>query len=95
MPTRFQIKCINKVERYNPHERIVSVGGFDNGSRWKISQIDAVQAILDQKHTFFVIQNGKEVEVVVATSASGHRYIRTEPDNERTNNLLNLPECPP
>jgi hypothetical protein len=94
MTTRFQIKCINKSDRLNPHERIVNVGGFDN-SRWKISQAYAVESILNGKHSFFVVQNGKEVEVVVATSAYGHKYIRTEPDNERTNNLLSLPECPP
>ncbi|MBL9044713.1 MAG: DUF3892 domain-containing protein [Myxococcales bacterium] len=36
---------------------------------------------------------GHRVAVVIARSASGHEYLKTEPDGELTNNLLALPEC--
>ncbi len=41
-----RITCINKTDRYNPHERIRYVGGVNpDGSRWKLSQEQAIEAI--------------------------------------------------
>jgi hypothetical protein len=34
-----EIKCINKSDRYDPHERILRVGGINpDGARWSLSQ---------------------------------------------------------
>ena len=32
-----RIKCINKSDRFNPHERITHVGGFTD-RQWKVTQ---------------------------------------------------------
>lgn len=38
MATRHEIKCINKSDRSNAHEKIIYVGGLNNdGSRWKLA----------------------------------------------------------
>ena len=95
MTIRAQIRCINKSDRLNPYERIISVGGINpNGNRWKLSQTDAIKGIEDQTYSFYVSQNGKEVDVIVAKSAYGHKYLKTTADGEQPNNLLSLPECP-
>jgi hypothetical protein len=95
MQSQHQIHCINKSDRFNPHERILSIGGIrSDGRRWKVSQEEAIAGILDGKWQFYVNVAGKPVNVIVATSAQGHKYLKTENDGEQPNNLLSLPECP-
>ena len=94
MSDSFQIHCINKSDRPNPHERILNVGGVHGGQRWKVSQQDAIAGIDAGKWSFFVSAAGRRVAVIVATSRFGNRYLKTEADGEHPNNLLSLPECP-
>ena len=89
-----EIQCINKSDRDNAHERIRRVGGIGGGSRWSITQEEAIALIENGKWTFFVRRNGQSVRVVVAVSRFGNKYLKTEADGEQPNNLLSLPECP-
>lgn len=95
MPTRHEIRCINKTDRYDPHERIMNVGGVNaDGTRWKITQQATVDGIERREWSFYVTRNGRTVDVIVAVSRFGHKYIKTEADGDQPNNLLSLPECP-
>jgi Protein of unknown function (DUF3892) len=94
MPQNLEVKSINKTDRYNPHDRIKNIGGFNSdGSRWKLSQHDAIAGIESGKWRFFVSVLNKPVWVIVATSRLGFKYLKTENDGEHPNNLLSLPEC--
>jgi len=95
MTTKVEIKCINKTDRHDPHERIKNVGGVNSdGGRWKMTQPEAIAAIEAGKYAFFVNVRGDKVDVIVATSRYGNKYIKTVADGDQPNNLLSLPECP-
>jgi hypothetical protein len=90
-----QVLCINKSDRMNPHERITHIGGINNtGQRWRITQEEAIQGIESGKWQFHVRVGLRDVEVIVATSQYGNKYIKTVADDYQPNNLLSLPECP-
>jgi hypothetical protein len=94
MASRHEIKCINKTDRYDPHERIRMVGGVnENGSNWKLEQKAAIDGIENGKWQFFVKVQGKAVDVIISTSRYGHKYLKTMADGEQPNNLLSLYEC--
>jgi hypothetical protein len=87
--------CINKSDRFNPHERILSIGGVNpDSTRWKLSQQEAIASIEQGKYAFYVTVHGLKVNVTIVRSTQGNKYLKTEADGEQPNNLLSLPECP-
>ena len=62
--------------------------------RWSLPLDDAIQGILDGKWSFFIQLDVYDmVNVEVATSPSGHQYLKTEVDHDTPDQLLFLPEC--
>jgi hypothetical protein len=95
MASRVEIRCINKTDRYNPHERIRNVGGVNgDGARWKTTEVEAIAGIESDKWSFYVSRGGHTVDVIVARSPYGHKYLKTVADGQQPDNLLSLPECP-
>jgi hypothetical protein len=94
MPQRYQVLCINKSDRYNPHERITHLGGKNgDGSAWKLTQQGMVEGIENGSWSFYVSRGGGTVDVIVAASRFGNKYVKTTADGEQPDNLLSLPEC--
>jgi hypothetical protein len=92
-----QVTCVNKRDRPNPHERILNIGGVDNGVRWKRSQIDAIADVERDPNSYYVVdrvRGGNTVWVIVRTSQFGNKYLTTQADGDSQNNLLALDECP-
>jgi hypothetical protein len=58
-----------------------------------LSQEEAIVGIESGKWAFYVFQQGRTAEVIVATSAFGHKYLKTVADGQQPDNLLSLPEC--
>lgn len=89
----YRIDCINKDDRYSPHERIRNVGGPNgDGTRWWITLDEAIAGILGGRWSFYVHAGGRSVNVVVAEH-DGRKYLKTEADGYSPDNLLSLPEC--
>jgi hypothetical protein len=94
MPESHQVHCINKTHRTSPHERISPIGGVNgDGSRWKVTQPDAISGIESNKWHFYVSERGHTVDVIVAIH-NGNKYLKTRNDGVHPDNLLCLPECP-
>lgn len=94
MAQRVKIGCINKSPREDPHRRIENVGGVSgDGTRWKLSEDQAIASIEAGEYGFYVEAGGRAVNVIIATH-EGHKYLKTEADGLAPNNLLSLPECP-
>ena len=91
MPARLEIKCINKSNRQNEHERIQNVGGGPGA--WKHTQEQAIQFVESGFYSYYVNQGGRAVDVIISRSRYGFKYLKTAADGEGQNNLLNLPEC--
>ena len=89
-----QVKCINKSDRPNRHERITHIGGDwgIGGTRVKITEDQAIRDIELGNYTYHVRVGLYDVKVIVATHLN-RKYLKTESDNITVDNLLSLPEC--
>ena len=95
MAQRVEIDCSTKTGRPLPHERIAFVGGTNpRGTRWKLSQQQAVDGIKKGKWAFYVKVGGRSIAVLVARGERGHEYLKSEADGAEPASLLRLPECP-
>jgi Protein of unknown function (DUF3892) len=96
MAQYLHIRCVVRTDRTNAHERIHSVGGVKpDGTRWKIGQDVAISRIEDGTYVFYIERpGGQRLDVVVATSAGGNKYLKTVADREQPDKLLSLPSCP-
>jgi hypothetical protein len=94
MAQQVRIECINKSPRQDPHLRIQNVGGQNgDGTRWKMSEEQAINSTEAGQYSFWVHAAGRSVNVIIAEH-EGRKYLKTEADGLQPNNLLSLPECP-
>ena len=90
-----KVTCATKKgDNYDPFERISHIGGYNsNGEFFKIPSDDAIQKIDSRNYEFYVVKDGKNVNVITATR-NGKKYLKTESDGYEPNNLLALGDCP-
>jgi hypothetical protein len=94
MTTVYEIRCVDKTQRLRAHERINSIGGLNaDGTSWSLSVQEAVAGIEKGTWKFYMTFAGRPVWVLVASSNSGHKYLKTEHDGEHPSDLLSLPQC--
>jgi hypothetical protein len=88
----YQITCINKPDRFSPHEHISHIGNVT----WRMSREEAVRRIDSKQEAFFTIDKttGRKVYIgVVRGDGFKAPYLRTHADGKWNDNLLALDEC--
>lgn len=95
MADDYRVLCsVKRREQPGAHERIQGIGGMHGGKiPWRHTRDDAIKNIDDKKIRYYVqLSDGRTVDVIAPKATP--RYLTTEPDGERQNNLLSLPDCP-
>ncbi len=78
----------------NHDRRLRGIGGVNpDGSRWRISEEAAVAGIEQGRWSFYVVQDGRDIDVLVATSKYGGKYLKSAADGLHPDTLLALPDC--
>jgi len=54
---------------------------------------DAIKDIENSNHEYYVRVDNKEVTIVVIDDSKRGKYLRTDPDQTKDNNLDYLPDC--
>jgi hypothetical protein len=93
MSLKIAIESVLKHRDPVPFSHVRAVGGTTvGGGRWLLLEDQAIAAIERQRSEFFVLKDGREVEVVVGTSPTGVKYLKTAADGETPDTLLSLPD---
>jgi hypothetical protein len=92
---RHRVRCIKKADGSTPDAWIARIGGTNEvGVNWRLTQVEAIQAIEGRRWDFYIeLATGPPVEVIVATTATGAKYLKTTADGDEPSRLLALPEC--
>lgn len=91
---RHRILCINKNQRRDPREQISHIGGQRaDGGIWKLSVGIAIEGLETGNWEFYVVVDGREIDVTVGVTERGKKYLCTEVDPEGLDYLHSLPEC--
>ena len=94
MLSSIRIRCVTKDDRYHAYERITHIGGIAlDGSRWRMSQPEALEVIAAGPHQFWVMVGGAPQWVLAATSGLGFKYLKSESDGDEPHDLFRLPDC--
>ena len=93
MSLSIRVDCVARAGRRPADDRIIGIGGVaPDGSRWRLTEDDAVAA-MERGRRFYVEQpKGHRVDLVVVPGF-GRKHIRTEADRRGPGLLLDLPEC--
>ena len=81
----YQVTCV----KHDQSKTIIGIGS--DTLRWTSSQ--AIADIVSGTNRFFTYEDGTKAYVHVVTKRDGTRYLHTDPDGIRRNNLDLLPPC--
>ena len=85
---------VKKPNHPGAHERIQAIGGVREGRSWEHPRDKAIVNIDNKKiHYYVELRGGSKVDVIAPNAIP--RYLTTEHDGEKQNNLLSLPDCAP
>lgn len=91
----YRVDFVHRTDGAPPSERVAGIGGVCAGGPWKLPASEAIAGIERRQWEFYVERSsGRRVDVVVAQTESGAKYLTTIADGEEPPALLALPEGP-
>ena len=92
--TTLQISCVHQRQHQDPHQRVVAVGGVKpDGSRWRLTELQAVSAIKSGTTHFFITGGGRTSRVVI-DHHNAREFLKSQDDGDVPESLLGLPDFP-
>lgn len=90
----FRVDC---KEKHAVHERIVAIGCTNTatGSTHRFLEEEAIKRIEAKADTFHVVDSKGHSALVKVEERHGRKFLITERDGVKTDNLLFLPDCRP
>lgn len=93
MADEYRVDCSRKTGRPGAHECISAIGGYLGGQLWVHTQETAIANIESRTAAYYVDRpKGNRVNVIIGT-LHGKKYLKTQNDGDKTNNLAELPNC--
>ncbi len=76
------------------HKKISHVTGYLQGKKlkFKFTQHQAIDCIEKNIYDFYIVKNGRRIDVIVETSPTGKKYLKSVLDDFQPHDLLSLPE---
>jgi hypothetical protein len=94
MAERHRVRCVDKTDWTSYDDRIRRIGGTNSvGVNWRLTHEEAIDAIEARRWDFYVERAGGSVDVIVAISGFGNKYLKTTADGDEPTDLLALPDC--
>jgi len=88
----YQVVCINKGDRADPHTAIEKIGMLVGSATRVIPQQTVVEDLEANRYRLYTLVDGVRARVIVARH-NGRKYLKTQADGVWPNNLLALAEC--
>jgi hypothetical protein len=90
---KYSVTC---KEKHSLYERIIAIGCVNvaTGSTHRFLEDDAIKRIEDGTDTFHVVDAKGNSAAVKVEQREGRKFLITERDGVKTDNLLFLPDCP-
>lgn len=83
-------------EKHSIYERITAIGcvNIATGSTHRFLEDDAIKRIEDRTDNFFVEDAKGDRAIVKVETREGRKFLTTERDGIKDDNLLSSPDCP-
>ena len=94
LPPLVEVTCVSRGPHRDLRHGVQAIGGIRDGVTWRLSQPDAIAAIVGGDARFFVRTTRGTTAVVVAVDDGGHGYLKASWDVSLPATLLALPQCP-
>lgn len=95
MTTRFEVRCVVINDAGTPYEKVAAIGGkAGDGSYWRLTQRDAIEAIKSGTLSFCVRVRRHLVPLIIGRSPFISEYLKSRDDGDLPMSLLDLPRCP-
>jgi len=94
--TDYIVTCVSKTDtRFSDCRCITHVGvqEYQGATRAFLTREQAYQIVAQGRDKLFVQRGGNDYVPVEAVVREGTRYVRTDPDDTTTDNLLAQPQC--